>query len=74
MIRIEPLEDSLPKDWRRAIRDHPFLAVSIAAALGVYVGRNHGRQLLSALVRSGLAFGVARLRGALGLAPDQPER
>ena len=67
MIRIEPLEKSLPKDWRRTVREHPWLCLTAAAVAGVYIGRHHGRQLLAAVVSSGLAFGVQSVRGALGL-------
>lgn len=74
MIRIEPLEESLPKDWRRAIRDHPLLSMAGAAVVGLYIGRNHGRQLLAALVSSGIAFGVESVRGALGLRSPQTKR
>jgi hypothetical protein len=74
VIRIEPLEQSLPKDWRRSIRDHPLLSMAGAAIVGVYIGRNHGRQLLAAFVSSGIAFGVESVRGALGLRSNQPER
>ena len=74
MIRIEPLEKTLPKDWRRTVREHPWLALTAAVAAGVYLGRNHGRQLLAAVVSSGLAFGVESVRGALGLPGARPQR
>jgi hypothetical protein len=74
VVRIEPLERSLPNDWRRAIRDHPLLSMAGAAIVGVYIGRNHGRQLLAALVSSGIAFGVESVRGAIGFPPRQTER
>jgi len=67
MIRIEPIENTLPKDWRRAVRDHPWLSVCAAAAVGFYLGRNHGRQLLSSLVSVGVAVGVEQLRRAVGI-------
>lgn len=73
MIRIEALEKSLPKDWRRLVRDHPFLATAAGAIAGVYIGRNHGRQLMAAIVSSGLAFGAESVRGALGLPSAKPE-
>lgn len=69
MIRIDPIEDSLPKEWRRAVRDHPWLSVSAAAAAGVYLGRHHGRQLLAALVSVGMAVGVETFRRAIGIEP-----
>ncbi|MBC8645550.1 MAG: hypothetical protein H7X85_00180 [Thermoanaerobaculia bacterium] len=74
MIRIEPLEKTLPKDWRRTVREHPWLSLTAAVAAGVYLGRNHGRQLLAAVVSSGLAFGVESVRGALGLPSARPQR
>ena len=76
MIRIEPVEESLPKEWRRAVRDHPWISVSTAAAAGVYLGRNHGRQLLAALVSVGLAVGVETFRRAMGMeaAPSRKAR
>lgn len=67
MIRIEPIENTLPKDWRRAIRDHPWLSVGVAAAVGFYLGRNHGRQLLSSLASVGVAVGIEQLRRAVGI-------
>ncbi|MFN2386353.1 MAG: hypothetical protein ABR576_08730 [Thermoanaerobaculia bacterium] len=74
MIRIEPLEKALPKDWRRTIREHPWLTLVAAAAAGLYLGRNHGRQLLAAGVSSGLALGVESVRGALGLPSARAKR
>lgn len=74
MIRIEALEKTLPKEWRRTVRDHPLLAAAAGAVVGVYLGRNHGRQLLAAIVSSGLAFGAESVRGALGLPGARPER
>ena len=38
MIRIEPLEKTLPKDWRRTVREHPWLSLSAAVIAGVYLG------------------------------------
>jgi hypothetical protein len=67
MLRIEALEDSLPKTWRRAVRDHPWIAVSVAASAGFYLGRNHGRQMLSALVSASLSVGVESVRRAIGV-------
>jgi hypothetical protein len=72
MLRIEALEDSLPKTWRRAVRDHPWLAVSAAAGTGFYLGRNHGRQLLSALVSVALSVGVESVRRAMGVERKSP--
>jgi hypothetical protein len=74
MIRIEPLEKNLPKDWRRTVREHPWLSLTAAAVAGAYIGRHHGRQLLAAVVSSGLAFGVQSVRGALGLPSARAER
>jgi hypothetical protein len=67
MIRIEPIERSLPKDWKRTVHDHPWLSICVAAAAGVYLGRNHGRQLLASLVSVGVAVGVEAFRRAVGI-------
>ena len=68
MIRIAPLEKALPKEWRQTVRDHPWVSISAAAVAGVYLGRNHGRQLLAALVGVGLTVASETVRRALGLA------
>jgi uncharacterized membrane protein YebE (DUF533 family) len=58
MVRVEPLEKALPPDWRRLVRDQPLLSVVAGFVAGVYLGRRHGRQLLSALVSIGIAAAV----------------
>ena len=73
MLRIEALEDSLPKKWRRTVRDHPWIAIAAAASAGFYLGRNHGRQLLAALVSVGLSVGVESVRRAAGVS-SSPRR
>lgn len=65
MLRIDPLETALPRDLRESIRDHPWVAIAVGAAAGFYLGRNHGRFLLSALATAGIAVGAERLK-ALG--------
>ena len=58
MTRVEPIERALPSDWKRVIRDQPLLAVCAAFAAGIYLGRHHARQLLSAGVSLGVATAV----------------
>lgn len=58
MTRVEPIEQAIPSDWKRVIRDQPLLAVCAAFAAGVYLGRHHARQLLSAAINLGLATAV----------------
>jgi hypothetical protein len=67
MMRVEPLEKALPSDWRRVVRDQPILAVVAAFAAGVYLGKQHGRQLLSALVSVGIAASVEGARRRFGI-------
>ena len=62
MIRIEAIERALPRDWRAIIRDHPFLSLAVAAAAGVYLGRNHSRELLGAVTTAGVGLGSAKLK------------
>ena len=66
MIRIEPIERALPSDWKRVVRDQPFLAVCAAAAAGIYLGRHHGRQLLAAMVSVALATTVDEAKKRFG--------
>ena len=58
MTRVEPIERALPSDWKRVIRDQPLLSVCVALAAGIYLGRHHARQLLSAAVSLGVATAV----------------
>ena len=66
MVRVEPLEKALPSDWRRVVRDQPFLALAAAFAAGVYLGRHHARQLLSAAASVGIAAAVDTARRRFG--------
>ncbi|HEU5248407.1 MAG TPA: hypothetical protein VFW15_00335 [Thermoanaerobaculia bacterium] len=69
MIRVAAIEKALPDDVRRTARDYPLLTVAGAALLGLYLGRSHGREILSALVGVGLSAGVSSARRLLGLGP-----
>jgi len=69
MIRVSALEKALPDDWRRAVRDHPFLSIAGAALVGVYLGRSHGRAILAALVGVGVSAGTVSARRILGVEP-----
>ncbi|MEO8191598.1 MAG: hypothetical protein ABI682_14765 [Acidobacteriota bacterium] len=55
MTRVEPIEKALPSDWKRVIRDQPLLSICAAFAAGIYLGRHHARQLLSAAVSLSLS-------------------
>jgi hypothetical protein len=66
MLRIEPIERALPSDWKRVVRDQPLLAICAAAATGIYLGRHHGRRLLSAFVSVGIATAVETARQRFG--------
>jgi hypothetical protein len=65
-VRVEPLEKALPSDWRRVVRDQPLLALVAGFAAGVYLGRHHARQLLSALVTVGIAATVDQAQKRFG--------
>ena len=67
MLRLDALEKSLPREWRDTIRDHPWICLGAAALAGVYLGRNHGRALFSALTTDGIAVGAEKLKVAAGL-------
>ena len=54
MIRISAIEEALPDDLRKATRAHPFLVIAAGALAGFYLGRSHGRAILSALVGVGI--------------------
>jgi hypothetical protein len=69
MIRISSIEKALPDDLRRTIRDHPFLLIAVGALAGFYLGRSHGREVLSALVGVGLSAAVSSARRQLGAEP-----
>jgi hypothetical protein len=67
MLRVTALEKALPDDVRRIARDHPFIAIVAATALGFYLGRGHGRAILTALVGAGISAGSVGARRMLGL-------
>jgi hypothetical protein len=71
MIRVEAIEEALPKDVRKTIRSHPFLVLSAGALVGYYLGRNHGRGLLTALVGVGISAGTSSARKMLGVEPPR---
>ncbi|HEX9150057.1 MAG TPA: hypothetical protein VF958_12915 [Thermoanaerobaculia bacterium] len=73
MFRVSAIERALPDDLRRTVSDHPILAITAGALVGFYLGRSHGRQILSALVGVGLNAGASTARRMLGIAP-QPRR
>ena len=66
MTRVEPIERALPSDWKRVIRDQPLLSVCAALAAGIYLGKHHGRQLLSAAVSLGLTMAVEGTKRRFG--------
>lgn len=74
MIRVEPIEHAVPSEWKRVVRDQPLLSVCAALAAGVYLGRRHGRQLLSALVSLGIASTVDGMRRRFGLPGERGRR
>jgi hypothetical protein len=67
MIRVPSLEKSLPDELRRSVRDHPWLSITAGALVGFYFGRNHGREILTALVGVGVSAGAARARSLLAV-------
>lgn len=67
MIRVSSLEKALPDDLRRTVRNHPFLALAAGALAGFYLGRSHGREVLSALIGVGVSAGAAGAKRALGV-------
>ena len=66
-LRIEPIEEAVPRDWRRVVRDYPMLSMAVALATGVYLGRAHGKRLLVALVGVAVSAAVENARRAAGL-------
>ncbi len=68
MLRVSAIERALPDDLRRTFRDHPILAITAGALLGFYLGRRHGREILTALVGVGLTAGASSARRMLGVA------
>jgi hypothetical protein len=67
MIRISAIEEALPDDVRKATRSHPFLVIAAGALAGFYLGRSHGRAILSALVGVGITAGASSARKILGV-------
>jgi hypothetical protein len=65
MIRISAIEEALPDDLRKATRAHPFLVIAAGALVGFYLGRSHGRAILSALVGVGITAGASSARKML---------
>lgn len=74
MLRVSAIEKALPRDVRDTIKDHPFLTIAAGALAGFYLGRSHGREILSALVAVGLSAGASNARRLLGVAPAAPRR
>lgn len=71
MLRVSAIEKALPDDLRRTAGDHPLIAVVAAAALGFYLGRSHGKAILTALVGMGISAGSVNARRMLGLASER---
>lgn len=69
MIRIKAIEKALPDDVRRTARDHPFLVIVAGSLVGFYLGRSHGRALLTVLVGVGISAGASSARRMLGVEP-----
>jgi hypothetical protein len=69
MLRVSAIEKALPDDVRRIAREHPFVAITAATVLGFYLGRSHGRAILTALVGVGISAGSANARKVFGIAP-----
>jgi hypothetical protein len=67
MIRVAALEKALPDDLRRPVRDHPVIAIAAGALAGYYLGKNYGREILTALVGVGISAGATNARRMLGV-------
>lgn len=74
MFRIPALEKALPDDVRRTARDHPFIAITLGAIVGFYLGRSHGREILSAGTALGISAGLTGVRRALGIEGPRSSR
>jgi hypothetical protein len=74
MVRIPAIEKALPDDVRRTVRNHPAIALAVAALGGYYLGKSYGREILSALVAVAISAGSARARRLLGVEPPRDSR
>ena len=74
MLRIPAIEKALPDELRRSARDHPVIALALGAIVGFYLGRSHGREILSAGAAIGISAGLAGARRALGVEPRRSSR
>lgn len=74
MFRITPLEKALPDDVRRTARDHPLIALTLGAVVGFYLGRSHGREILSAVAALGISAALTSARRTLGVEPRRSAR
>jgi len=54
MIRVGALEKALPDDLRRTVRNHPVIAIAAGALAGFYLGKEYGREILTALLGVGI--------------------
>ncbi|HEV8610928.1 MAG TPA: hypothetical protein VGS98_12790 [Thermoanaerobaculia bacterium] len=70
MMRISAIEKAMPDDVRRTAREHPFLVIAAGALAGYYLGKSHGRAILSALVSVGITAGASSARRMLGVEPS----
>jgi hypothetical protein len=66
-LRVEPIEEAVPRQWRRVVRDYPMLSMAVAAATGLYLGRVHGKRLLVAIVGVAVSAAIENARRAAGL-------
>ncbi len=66
-LRIEPIEDAVPREWRRVVRNYPMLSMALAAATGLYLGRVHGKRLLVAIAGVAVSAAIDSARKAAGL-------
>ncbi|HZI65159.1 MAG TPA: hypothetical protein VFF17_01205 [Thermoanaerobaculia bacterium] len=74
MLRIPAIEKALPDDLRKSARDHPVIALALGAVVGFYLGRSHGREILSAGAALGISAGLTSARRALGVEPRGASR
>jgi hypothetical protein len=74
MIRVAALEKALPDDVRRPVREHPVIAIAAGALAGYYLGKNYGREILTALVGVGISAGATNARRMLGVEPSRDSR